>query len=118
MRRHYRELEVWKRGMDFAVRLYRVTAKLPPDERFGLVSDMRRAGISVPKNVAEGWGRPTARDYAHFVDIAIASTCELDTQLEICKRLAFLDEKLHLELDDERRQIFAMLLGLKRSLRL
>ncbi len=77
----------------------------------------REAGVSVPKNISEGWGRATVRDYAHFVDTSIASTCELDTQLEICERLGYIDKQLHAELEDERRQLFAMCLGLKRSLR-
>lgn len=84
----YRDLLVWQRSMDAAVTAYELSAMLPTDERFGLVSQMRRAAVSIPSNIAEGWGRGTSSDrqFLSFLRISRGSLYELETQTELARR--------------------------------
>ncbi len=110
----YRDLIAWQRGIDFVEHVYRQTGDLPKDERFGLVAQMRRSAVSVPSNIAEGWGRGTRNDYVRFLRTARGSLFELSTQAEICKRLRFAGDWDHImDTADEVRRI---LHGLIRSL--
>lgn len=86
----YRDLIVWQKAMDLVIKIYRLTDYLPTDERFGLVSQMRRAAVSVPSNIAEGHRRNTRKDYAKFISYAFGSGSELETQLEIVDRLGYI----------------------------
>ena len=79
--KHYKELLVWQKGMSLAKGIYGLTAKFPADERFGLVSQMRRAAISVPSNIAEGQARHGTREFLQFLSHASGSLAELETQL-------------------------------------
>jgi four helix bundle protein len=85
----YRDLIVWQKSMDLVVAVYRLTDKFPKSEVYGLTSQMRRAAVSVPSNVAEGKMRGTKKDYRHFVLNSFGSDAELETQIEISKRLNF-----------------------------
>ena len=115
MEKPHRRLEVWQRSIDFATEIYKVTSGFPGDERFGLVSQMRRAAVSIPSNLSEGAARGTV-EFAQFVRIAMGSASELDTQLEICHRLHYLSDALHTELDAKLATIDRMLIGLRKSL--
>lgn len=90
--RSYRDLEVWKHGMKLVVAVYEETRKLPADERFGLVSQMRRSAMSVPANIAEGWGRGNTADFTRFLGIARGSLYESSTQVEACRLLALVGD--------------------------
>jgi four helix bundle protein len=79
--------------MDLVVRVYSVTAEFPPAERYGLSQQMRRAAVSVPSNIAEGYGRRTARQRYHFLENALGSLFELETQTELSTRLGFLNDR-------------------------
>jgi four helix bundle protein len=96
----YRDLKVWQEGMTLAERVYAVTAEFPPAERYGLVQQMRRATVSVPSNIAEGYGRRTSAQRYHFLEIALGSLFELETQVELSFRLGFLGERDARELSD------------------
>ena len=85
----YKDLTVWQRAMELVVEVYKVTEQLPVDERFGLVSQMRRCAVSIPSNIAEGRRRGSRKDYHKFILIAYGSAAELETQLEIINRLPF-----------------------------
>ncbi|MEM6330016.1 MAG: four helix bundle protein [Planctomycetota bacterium] len=85
----YRELKVWQKGMDLTVAVYRFTANLPDDEKFGLVSQLRRAAVSIPSNIAEGHSRNTPGDMIRFASISLGSLAELETQLIIATRLGY-----------------------------
>jgi four helix bundle protein len=85
----YRDLVAWQKAMDLVVEFYRESAKLPLDERFGLRAQLRRCAIGIPSNIAEGWGRRSAREYVRFLRMAMGSTFELLTQAEISERLGF-----------------------------
>ena len=85
----YRELEVWQFAMDLAEKCYQATKCFPKEELFGLTSQIRRAAVSVPSNIAEGQGRLSSREFIQFLSIARGSICELQTQLEIARALGF-----------------------------
>ena len=92
----YRDLDVWKQSLALVTDVYRVTAKLPASERFGLTSQLRRAAVSVPCNVAEGYGRATRGEYLNQLSVARGSVNEVEALCEVCKHLQFLeDEDLH-----------------------
>jgi four helix bundle protein len=85
--RDYRDLRVWQRAVDLVEAVYRLTRHLPPDERFGLVAQMRRAAVSIAANIAEGNGRAHVREYVHHLSFAHGSLLELETLLTIVLRL-------------------------------
>jgi four helix bundle protein len=82
-------MDVWRAAMDFAAEIYRVTKQLPSDERFGLTSQIRRAAVSIPSDIAEGSGRESRRDIRHFIVQARGSLNEVSTQLALCERLGY-----------------------------
>ena len=88
--RGYRDLVVWQKGITLAKEIYLLTKKLPADEKFGLVSQMRRSAVSVPSNIAEGQARRTTGEFIQFISHAEGSVAELDTQLTLCQDLKFL----------------------------
>ena len=83
----HKDLEVWKRSIDLVVEIYSLTKKLPSEEKFGLISQMKRSAVSVPSNIAEGAGRSSTKEFIRFLDIANGSLSELETQLIIVSRL-------------------------------
>ena len=102
------ESEVWKAAMDLAVDIYQVTKTLPREERYGLAAQLNRAAVSVPSNIAEGAGRETNRDKRRFLIDARGSLNEVETQLEICRRLNYLKEVSQLTVSISRvRQLLA-----------
>jgi len=111
----YRDLEVWRKGMDLAVRVYEVTEKFPRAERFGLVSQLRRAATSIPSNIAEGKAIG-GLSYPRHLRIAHGSEAELQTQIELALRLKFLDANQANALLNQASQVGRMLVGLRRSL--
>lgn len=100
----------------FGLRVYRATATLPSDERFGLTSQLRRAAIAVPSNIAEGFGRGSSRDYARFLKIARGSLFELDTQLLFALELGYLTRESHESLLNDWNDVSKVLAGLIRSI--
>ena len=88
--RGYRDLMVWQKAMDLVEESYRLVRLLPQSECFGLVSQIRRAVVSIPANIAEGHGRDHLGDYLHHLSVAKGSLVELETHLLICERLKFL----------------------------
>ena len=86
----YRELVVWKRSMELVREAYKLTQHLPKEEIYALSSQIRRAAVSIPSNIAEGNGRNTTKDYVRFLSVARGSKYELDTQLQICVDLQYL----------------------------
>ena len=86
----YRDLLVWQKGIELAKLLYRLTAQLPSDERFGLISQIRRAAVSVPSNIAEGQARRTTGEFIRFISHAEGSAAELDTQVYLAVELGLI----------------------------
>jgi four helix bundle protein len=87
--RSFKDLIVWQRSMDLAVRIYGITQKLPASEQFGLTSQLRRAAVSIPSNIAEGYGRQSTGYYRQFLSISRGSLMEIETQINICDRLKY-----------------------------
>jgi four helix bundle protein len=85
----YRDLLVWQRAIETSVAIYQLTTDFPREEIYGLTSQLRRAGVSVPSNIAEGYGRLSREQYLHFLGIAKGSNLELQTQLVIARELRF-----------------------------
>lgn len=86
---NHKELDVWKKGMDLVEKIYSLSASFPAEERFGLTSQIRRAAVSVPSNIAEGAARKSDKELLQFISIAIGSLAELETQYLIAIRLGF-----------------------------
>jgi len=86
----HRDLLVWQKSMDLVEAIYRITQKLPPSEQFGLISQLRRAAVSIPSKIAEGYGRQSTGNYRQFLSISRGSLLELETQIELCVRLEYL----------------------------
>ena len=88
----YRDLVAWQKAQALVTKVYQLTSTFPVGERFGLVSQMNRAAVSIPSNIAEGYGRATTQDYLHFLRIARGSAYELDTQLVLAEDLGLCTE--------------------------
>lgn len=113
----YRDLDVWRRAIELVAAIYRLTQDFPAEEKFGLVSQMRRAAVSIPSNIAEGYARRERREYARFVSIAFGSGAELETQVYIAKQLRFAPEVSFEMVDDLLRDVQKMLNSLVLALR-
>jgi four helix bundle protein len=87
-----RELKIWQKSMDLVEACYRLSAALPADERFGLISQIRRAATSIPANIAEGFGRWNTREFGRFLAISCGSLRELETHIIITQRLGYVSE--------------------------
>ena len=98
--RNFRKYDVWKEGIDFTQTIYELTKLYPKEELFGLTSQMRRAAVSMPSNVAEGASRSTEAGFSHFLEISIGSAFELETQLEVSNRVKYISDQRLAELLD------------------
>jgi four helix bundle protein len=113
---NYRELEVWQKAMDLVALVYRQTARFPREEMYGLRNQLRRASVSIPSNIAEGQGRRTTKEFLHHLSIARGSVLEVQTQVEIAKRLQYLTEDQAAELDRLIVMVLRLLNGLMNAL--
>jgi four helix bundle protein len=95
--RNFKQLKIWQDGMEITRIVYKITSFLPAEEKFGLVSQMRRAAISIPSNIAEGCSRTNNSELFRFVEIALGSAFELQTQLEISVNLGFINPENHID---------------------
>jgi four helix bundle protein len=114
--RSYKDLLVWQKAMELAERVFVVTKQLPADERLGLISQLRRASVSVPSNIAEGYGRGTRPDYLRFLRTARGSLFEIATQVQLSSRFGYLNVQTHDELIEKVDECGRILAGLIRKL--
>ena len=112
MDKPHKKLDVWKLSMELSRVVYRLTTGYPSEERFGFVSQMRRAAVSVPSNIAEGAARDSNNEFRHFLSIARSSLSELDTQLDLSQDLGFVTETSRSEIDRLLTRIDKMLYAL------
>ncbi len=112
----YRELDVWKKAMNLVVAVYELTAEFPTEERYGLISQMQRAAVSVPANIAEGYGRLHRGDYIHHLSIANGSLAELETHITLAVRLSFVEREAAAAVWSMAQEVGKMLSGMVRSL--
>ncbi|AWW30757.1 diversity-generating retroelement protein bAvd family protein [Echinicola strongylocentroti] len=110
---NFRNLKVWQKSVDFAVKIYLETKEFPKEEKFGMVSQMRRARVSVPSNIAEGSAKSSGKAFSNSLEISLGESYELETQLEISKRVGLLDEEKSSSLHEDLVEIQRMINGLK-----
>jgi four helix bundle protein len=113
----YRDLKVWQRGMKLVEQVYTLTEPFPASEKYELTSQLRRAAVSVPSNIAEGWGHSSQKQYIHFLELARSSLFEIETQIRIANRLGYANADERDQLLSETDAQSKMLLSLMRSLR-
>lgn len=108
----FKRLKTWQKGIKLVVDIYKTSRIFPKEELYGLTSQMRRSAISIPSNIAEGSGRGTDKDFNRFLDVALGSSFELETQLIIANRLKFLNDNdyssLAGQLDEEQKMIIGL----------
>ena len=92
MLKNYKELNVWEKSYELCLKIYRITAKFPNEERYSLTSQIRRSTVSIPSNIAEGYGRKTTADYIRMLYISYGSVCELETQILLAGDLGFIEK--------------------------
>lgn len=114
--RSYRELKVWQNSVELVTVIYQITASFPKEEMYGLTAQIRRSAISIPSNIAEGAARNSTKEFIRFVDIALGSLAELETQFIIANNLGFVSENSKNESMDSLQDVGKMLNGLKRRL--
>ena len=112
----YKDLIVWQKSISLVTDVYTLTKKFPVDERYGLVTQLNRAVISVPSNIAEGWGRELSKNYLQFLRISRGSLMEVETMILISKNLNFITEKDYLEIQGKIEEVGKILQGLIKSI--
>lgn len=113
----YRDLETWQKAMDLVQEIYTETKSFPKEETYGLLSQIRRAAVSIPSNIAEGQGRDSTKEFLHFLSIAYGSLCELETQMVIANRLGYLSQQAYDHLEEKSSRVGRLINGLSNSLR-
>ena len=116
--RDYQDLEVWQMAMDLCEKVYRLTSGFPRQETYGLTSQMQRAAVSIPSNIAEGRMRGTTREFAHFVTVARGSLAELRTQIILAGRLDYVTGEHVTEVSELAERLAQRLNALRRSLQI
>ena len=116
MLKNYKELKVWQKSYQLCLEVYRITAGFPKDEKFGLTSQIRRTVVSVPSNIAEGYGRKTTADYLKSLYIAYGSNCELETQIMLSGDLDYIYRDIVKAVMDKIHEVERMLKALIKSL--
>lgn len=112
----YKELKVWQKSMNVTADIYKITEELPAKEKFNLISQICRAAVSIPSNIAEGAGRHSKKDFSHFLSIALGSSFELETQVILTEKLNYLTKAQIDQILAQITEIQSMILGLKKSL--
>ena len=113
----YREIICWQKAIALVKSIYKLTNKFPQSEQFGLTSQLRRASISIPSNIAEGFGRGSNKDFRRFLDISRGSLFELQTQLYIAKELDYINKDLFDKTFEQSREVERILIGFIKSLK-
>ena len=113
---NYKELTVWQKAYSLCLEIYRLTKAFPREEQYNLTSQIRRAAVSIPSNIAEGYGRKTTPDYIRSLYIAYGSTCELETQIMLSGDLEYISRNKVEKTQENIREVERMLKALIRSL--
>ena len=110
---YHKDMEIWKKSIDLVTRVYEITKTFPDDEKFGLVSQIRRASVSIPSNIAEGAARNSDKEMIRFLDISLGSIAELETQLIIAENLKYVNST---DIYEDIKITTALIAGLKKYL--
>lgn len=108
----HKDLLVWQKSMDLSVLVYKTTNTFPKEELYGITSQMRRASVSIPSNIAEGYGRFSDKEFVRFLFISLGSASELETQIDLSLRLGFISEDNHNALNNLTQETLKMLIAL------
>lgn len=113
---NYKELKVWQRAYRLCLEIYKITKAFPKDEQYNLTAQIRRSAVSIPSNIAEGYGRKTTPDYIRSLYISYGSTCELETQIMLSGDLGYISGEIMTKLQEDFREVERMLKALIKSL--
>jgi len=113
----HKDLDSYQKAMELVQKTYEITAEFPNEEKFGLISQMRRAAVSIPSNIAEGAARDSVKENLQFLSYSQGSLSELETQLELSVRLGFLKREICNEMDADMMALRAMIAGMRRHLK-
>ena len=114
---HYRELKVWQKAMEMTVELYHLVPMLPKEETYGMRSQITRAAVSIPSNIAEGWTRESNREKKQFLSIAQGSLAEMETQLTLCEQIGWFQTQQTIKLRTMMIEVGKMLSSLRNRFR-
>ncbi|MFY0651560.1 MAG: four helix bundle protein [Cyclobacteriaceae bacterium] len=115
-RHNFRQLKIWRTGLDIAKDVYTIVEFFPPAEKYGLTSQIKRSAVSVPSNIAEGASRKSTKEFQHYLDISIGSLFELETQLTLSYELGFIDQKTYSKIETKLVELQKMIYGFSKSL--
>lgn len=113
---NFRELKVWQKSIELVKQIYQKTNSFPSTEIYGLTSQIRRAAVSIPSNIAEGAARKSVKDFDHFLSIALGSSFELETQIIIATELNYLSNDDNTQIEQDIQEVQKMIRGLQKSL--
>ena len=116
MLKNYKELKVWQRSYQLCLEIYKITKRFPNEEKYGLTSQIRRAAVSVPSNISEGYGRKTTPEYIRFLYIAYGSNCEMETQILLSGDLGYIETDKLENLQERMGEVERMLKALIKSI--
>jgi four helix bundle protein len=116
MLKNYQDLIVWQKSYNLCLEIYKLTKNFPKEEMYTLTNQLRRSSISIPSNIAEGYGRKSTQDYMRFLYIAYGSSCELETQILLSGDLGYIKEGITSSIKENIREVERMLKGLIKSL--
>ncbi len=112
----FRDLFIWQKAMTLVTITYQITQQFPNEELFGLTSQIRRSAVSIPSNIAEGYGRESQKDFLRFINFAVSSLFELQTQIEIAKNINYLNETEFNNIFEKTRELEAMMIAFSKKL--
>ncbi len=116
IKHNFKNLKVWNKGVDLAVKVYVLTKSFPAEEKFGTTSQMRRSSVSIPSNIAEGTARNSAKAFSNLLDISLGESFELETQAIIANRVGILSEEQFSQFNVEVSEIQKMIIGFKTTI--
>ncbi|MEP0710447.1 four helix bundle protein [Algoriphagus sp.] len=113
---NFKNLKVWQKSVELAVKIYPITSAFPASEKFGMTSQMRRAGVSIPSNGAEGTAKSSSKSFSNSLEISLRESFELETQMIIAERVSLISNELAQELEADISEIQRMIIGFKSTL--
>ena len=114
---NFKKLAIWLKSVDFVTEIYKTTNTFPSHERFGLISQLQRAAVSVPTNISEGSAKSSNKDFARFLEISLGSTFELETELIVSLNLSYIDNEKYKFLEEKLTELQKMIIGFKETLK-
>jgi four helix bundle protein len=113
---NFKNLKVWQKSVDLAVKIYQITAEFPASEKFGMTSQMRRVGVSIASNIAEGTAKSSSKSFSNSLEISLGESFELETQMIIAERVSLISNETSQQLETEISEIQKMIVGFKATL--